>query len=484
MSMPLRKLIDTLRAETHETEWLEFKQNNDHPQLIGEYLSALSNTACLRDRPHGYLVYGIDDSSHDVVGTAFKPHETKGKGNEGLEPWLARQLSPHIDFRIFEYDYDGKLVVLFRVDATVNTPVKFSGDAFVRVGEHKHSLKKHPEKERKIWKKTPPTPFEAGIAAAEQNADDVFKKIDYPTLFDLLNIPLPDNRAAILDKLIELEVIQVEDTGYGITNLGGILFAKDLNLFPTLKRKALRVIFYNDDSRINAKKEQVATKGYAVGFERLVDSVYEQLPANELIEGALRVEQKMFPKVALRELLANALIHQDFSLTGTGPMVEVFATRLEITNPGTPLVDTGRFIDHAPKSRNEALASLMRQMNICEERGSGVDRALASIEMVQLPAPEFMGEADFTRIILFAYREFKEMSRVDRVRACYQHCCLCWVLQNFMTNATLRGRFDIKDSNYPMVSKVIKNAQAAGLIKPADPESRSPRDRRYIPFWG
>ncbi len=481
--MPLKNLIDTLRAEPQETEWLEFKENNDRPQLIGEYLSALSNSACLADKLHGYLVYGIDDRSHEVVGTGFKPHEAKGKGNEGLEPWLARLLSPQVDFRIYEYDYNGKPVVLFRVDATTNTPVKFSGEAFIRVGEHKHSLKQHSEKERKIWKKTPPTQFEGGIAVAGQSADDVFKRIDYPSLFDLLDIPLPDNRTAILDKLIELEVIQVEDSGYGITNLGGLLFAKDLNLFPTLKRKALRVVYYEDESRINAKKEQVGTKGYAVGFESLIDSIYEQLPANELIEGALRVEQKMFPKVALREFIANALIHQDFSVTGTGPMVEVFSTRMEITNPGNPLVDTGRFIDHAPKSRNEALASLMRQMNICEERGSGVDRALVAIELAQLPAPEFQGETDFTRITLYALREFKDMSRRDRVRACYQHSCLCWVLRDFMTNTSFRERLGVAEKNYSMVSRVLRNALDEELIKPVDPESKSTK-KKYIPWWG
>lgn len=266
--------------------------------------------------------------------------------------------------------------------------------------------------------------------------------------------------------------------------MGGILYAKDLNLFPALKRKAVRVIFYSDDSRINAKKEQEGGRGYAVGFTGLIDYIYDQLPANELIEGALRVDQKMFPKVALREFIANALIHQDFSVTGTGPMIEVFASRMEITNPGSPLVDTGRFIDHAPRSRNESLASLMRQMNICEERGSGVDRALSAIEVAQLPAPEFQGESGFTRVILFAYREFKDMSRVDRVRACYQHCCLRWACKDFMSNASLRQRFNIGDSNYPMVSRVIKEALDAKLIKPADPENRSKRDRRYIPAWG
>lgn len=482
-AMHLRKLIDTLRTEPHEAEWLEFKENNDQPQLIGEYLSALSNSACLHDQTHGYLVYGIKNKTHEVVGTSFNPHATKGKGNEDLEPWLARLLAPRVDFRIFEYDYDGKPVVLLRVDATSNTPVKFSGEAFIRIGEHKHKLKKFQEKERKIWKKTPPSPFEEGTALSNQSVDDVLKKIDYPALFDLLDIPLPDNRSGILDKLTEEDVICPDDDGFSISNLGGILFAKDLNLFPSLKRKVVRVVIYSADTRISAQKELSGTKGYAVGFTGLIDYIHDQLPANELIEDALRVEQKMYPKVSIREFVANAIIHQDFSVTGTGPMVEIFDTRLEITNPGQPLVDTDRFIDHAPRSRNEMLAALMRRMNICEERGSGVDRALSSIEISQLPAPEFRGEPDFTRITLFAPRAFKDMSRTDRVRACYQHCCLCWVVRDFMTNASLRERLGIATKNYSMVSRVIRDALDENVIKAANPESKSTK-KKYIPVWG
>ena len=147
--MPIKRLIDTLRAVPNESEWLEFKHNNDQPQLIGEYLSALSNSACLCGKTHGYLVYGISDQSHEIVGTTLKPHSAKGKGNEGLEPWLSRLLRPQVDFTIIEYAYDGKNVVLFRVDATLNSPVKFAGNAYVRIGEHKYSLKDYPEKERK-----------------------------------------------------------------------------------------------------------------------------------------------------------------------------------------------------------------------------------------------------------------------------------------------------------------------------------------------
>lgn len=82
----------------------------------------------------------------------------------------------------------------------------------------------------------------------------------------------------------------------------------------------------------------------------------------------------MYPELSIRELVANALIHQDFSQTGNSVMIEIYSNRLEVTNPGEPLVDTDRFLDTPPKSRNEILASFMRRINICEERGSGIDK--------------------------------------------------------------------------------------------------------------
>jgi len=478
--MKAKDLLDALRSEGRECEWLEFKVNNDRPQLIGEYLSALSNSAALDGRRFGYLVYGIDNQTHEVVGTDFDPWTAKGKGNEGLEPWLARLLEPRIDFRMLKHEEDGKAVVFFKIDAVRERPVCFSGTAYVRIGEHKKRLFEHPEKERKIWEIVNSSSFESGIALEDQTADDVLNKIDYPAFFNLLDTPLPDNRDGILSKLGEENIITPEGGLYSITNIGGILFAKDLEAFPSLERKAVRIIIYSDDTRVNAYKEQVDTMGYAVGFESLIDWIYDQLPANELIEAALRVEKRMYPKVAIREFVANALIHQDFSISGAGPMIELFASRMEITNPGASLVDTSRFIDHAPRSRNEGLASLMRRMNICEERGSGVDRAIINIEVYQLPAPEFQSEDDYTRTTLFAHRKLRNMSRDDRVRACYQHCCLCWVGRNHMTNASLRKRFGIKDKNYPMASRIIKDALSADAIKLTDSSGQA---KQYAPFW-
>ncbi len=88
-----------------------------------------------------------------------------------------------------------------------------------------------------------------------------------------------------------------------------------------------------------------------------------------------------YPELAIRELVANALIHQDFFISGAGPMVEIFENRIEITNPGSPLVSTARFIDTPPRSRNETLASMMRRFGICEERGSGIDKVITQVEL-------------------------------------------------------------------------------------------------------
>jgi predicted HTH transcriptional regulator len=126
------------------------------------------------------------------------------------------------------------------------------------------------------------------------------------------------------------------------------------------------------------------------------------------------------------------MIHQDFVMTGTGPLVEIFDDRLEVSNPGLPLIDPLRFIDHSPRSRNEALASLMRRLGICEERGSGFDKVVFDIEVFQLPAPDIRTDQTHTRVVLFAHQDLVKMDKRDRIRACYQHCCLLHVSNRVM----------------------------------------------------
>ena len=203
--MDINELLNELLSESVESEWLEFKENNDQPELIGQYLSALSNSACLHNKQYGYLVYGVQDGTKNIVGTKFNPATAKGKGNEGLEPWLAMRLNPRIDFRIFQCIVENKTVIIIHVDATINTPIEFMHEAYIRVGEHKHKLSQHHEKMRKIWNNISKSPFELGIALKKQSVDDVLLKIDYPVFFELLELPLPDDKVGIIERLINEE---------------------------------------------------------------------------------------------------------------------------------------------------------------------------------------------------------------------------------------------------------------------------------------
>jgi len=196
----------------------------------------------------------------------------------------------------------------------------------------------------------------------------------------------------------------------------------------------------------------------------------------------LRKDVPMFPELAIRELIANALIHQDFFQKGAGPMIEIFSDRMEITSPGLPLIKTDRFLDSPPKSRNETLASFMRRIGICEERGSGIDKVVFQAESFQLPAPVFETSNEHTRAILFSHCELKEMDIEDRIRACYLHACLKYVERNFMTNTSLRHRFGIKEKNSAIASRIIKETLKAQKVRPYD-KTASKKFMKYVPCW-
>ncbi len=163
-------------------------------------------------------------------------------------------------------------------------------------------------------------------------------------------------------------------------------------------------------------------------------------------------------------------------------MVEIYTDRVEISNPGDPIVPVERFID-GYQSRNERLADLMRRMGICEEKSSGIDRVVQAAEVFQLPAPDFRTGHRRTVATIYGLKSFEDMDRADRIRACYQHCALKWVMSERMTNQSLRERFRQPESKSAVVSQVIAAAIEARLVKPDEKVGPSRKFARYLPFW-
>jgi len=475
-------LVSQVRTLPAETEWLEFKQNYADHERIGEYVSALANSAAILSRGCGYLIWGLADTDHAVVGTNFNPQTTR-IGNEPLENWIARLLSPCPGLRFIPLTVGDKPMVLLEVQAAVASPVQFRGEAFIRVGAATRRLKDCVEKERLLWHSFEREPFDRRVAIEHVPDPDVLQLLDYPAYFRLAGRPLPEDRHGILHDLYESRLIRPCDAGgWDITNLGAVLFAARLDAFPFLGRKAVRVIQYRGTNRVETIREQIGFKGYAAGFEGLISFINGLLPANEVITQALRQSVRLFPELAVRELVANALIHQDFTISGTGPMVELFDDRIQITNPGRSLVATDRLVDCPARSRNEAVASLMRTLNICEERGSGWDKVIQVTELFQLPAPLAETTDAHTCVTLLSPRPLTQMDAPERVNAVYWHAVLRHVSSSYVTNTSVRERFRIEPQNSAQASRLIREAVDAGRIVPYDAEA-GPKNMRYRPFW-
>lgn len=335
---------------------------------------------------------------------------------------------------------------------------------------------------RKIFTEGKPD-FLSELALDNQAADDIIRLLDTQSYFDLLRVPYPATREAVIDRFERERLVVPHDGRLGITNLAAVLFAKKLGDFPTVWRKAPRVIVYKGQGKFSTKLDQSGAKGYAVGFTGLIDFINAQVPSNEDVGRALRREVKMFPEIAIRELVANALIHQDFNEGGSSVMIELYADRMEISNPGVPFISPDRFIDEY-QSRNERLADMMRRFGICEEKGSGIDQVVRSAENYQLPAPDFRVGEKRTTAVLFAHQEFDDLNSEDRIRACYQHCCLRHEMNAKMTNQSLRERFQLPTAKVEAVSRIIKESLDKGRIKLDDPQEQVEAIREIPPLLG
>lgn len=461
--------INLWRKSPSEHQRLEFKEGKT--QLDNRKL--YENCVALANEGGGHLLLGVSDKPpRAVVGTqAFRNPVA-----------MAEKLFQAIGFRVDIEEVahpDGRVLVFHIPSRPRGTAYHLDGKYLMRSGEAQVPMSE--DQLRRIFAEGQPDWLEEHSKTG-LDAQQVVQPLDTQTSFELLKLPYPTKRTGVLDRLLSERLIDEIDGRYAIRRLGALLLAKRLADFSDLARKAPRVVVYTGTSKLETRLDQLEMRGYAVGFQGLVHFVMGQLPQNEVIEDALRKEMKLVPEVVIRELVANALIHQDLSVGGASVMIEVYSNRVEISNPGEPVVPVERFID-GYQSRNERLADLMRRFGICEEKSSGIDRVVHAAEVYQLPAPDFRAGHQRTVVTIYGPRPFDEMDRDDRVRACYQHCCLRYVMGEKMSNHSLRERFKLPEERAETASRIIRDCTDAGLVKLENPESGSKRYARYLPFW-
>ena len=456
------KQLDCWCRVPSEHQRLEFKEAKTK-----EYCVAIANEG------GGHLVLGVtNDPPRVVVGTSAFMNPTR----------TTQQIQDSLGFRvdIDTVSHPHGRVLVFRIPSrpagsAYHVDCKYlmrSGASLVPMSE---------DRLRHIFREGESDWLEE-FARVRASSQEVIDLLDTQTYFELIQEPYPENRSSVIEKLCEQHFIEQVSGSYSIRRIGALLLARNLGDFPEVRRKAPRVVVYANASKNKVQGDLQGTKGYAIGFQGLVNHVAHQLPRNDVIENALRKEEKMVPEIAVRELIANALIHQDFRRVGMSVMIEIFENRLDITSPGTPIVPVDRFID-SYETRNTHLVEQMRMMGICEERSSGIDRVIEACEVFQLPPPEFVERHNRTMARIFAPKPFESMGKSERVRACYQHCALRQVMAHHMTNESLRERFNLSKRQAAAASQIISATIEAGLIKQDSSVGHSKKLARYLPYW-
>ena len=485
MTFTNERLIDIIEECLNlpdETDWVEFKHNNADYNMLWERLCGLSNSACLSWKDYAFLIYWIEDWTLEIKWTDFIPEKKK----EGWQPFmfkLSKDIQPdniYVDVKSIKYKWFD--LVIFIVPSANDRPTEFKHKSYLRIGTANPPLSNYPDKERKIWNNVYNKNFEKQISLSWLMKEEIFEYLNINKFLDLMWINKSENDDEVLNHLKQYKIIKKTLSRYDITNLWALLFANNLSIFESIKSKWVRVVVYDWIDKSANNKSYDWNKWYALWFEDLLKSISLLIPSFEKIVEGRRVPTNVYPSIAIREFVANALIHQDLWISWTSPLIEIYKDRIEITNPGIPLIEINRFIDNWI-SRNEDLSDMMRKIKFCEKLWSWIDKAIIAIEKDKLPAPKIEKLDNYTKVILYSWEKVETLTKEDRIRACFFHCCIRYILKDYMTNSSFRERMNLDDNQHNISWSIISQTVEAWLIKVLDTENKANRYTKYVPYW-
>lgn len=460
-----------------ETSCIEVKETQLEKDKMGQTISAIANSCLLEGREFGYIIFGIKDKTWEVVGTSKKLSEYK-VGNQEIYLYISTLLSPRIEFKMVDdISFENKILSVIKITSATHTPVAFKKELYFRIGSNVKEAKEYPEKLKILWGKSTGFDYEQSIVKEGLTKTDILNLLDYKNYYLIKNWSEPKSLDEIIFNLEKEGLIIKNSDKYSIKALGALLLANNLQDF-SLERKGVRVIVYSGKTKAKIKKQVNGVRGYAVGFTNLIRTIERELPVEERVDGVgIRKTYEFYPKEIIRELVANAIIHQDLNIKGFETRIEIYEDRIEITNPGKSLIDIWQFYN-CNRSRNKKLAYFMREIGICEELGSGIDRIVEISEKENRFTPKYLTTDDAVNVKLFKEKDFNQMTDDDKMNILYYHCCYKYSSEDYMNNTSLRARFllDNSKTSIDKISRLINKAKTSALIKPGPSKS-------YIPFW-
>lgn len=391
MSKDLSNLIMQLVNSPNEHELVEFKHNFHSADEIGENLSALANSANLQNIEYAYLIFGIEDKTHSIIGTDFAPCKKKAKGNEDLFPWLSRLLNPKLAFKVDEVTIESGLkVVLYTVPAALSSPVTFQNTAYIRVGSYTKKLSEYPEEQSKIWRKQA-ADWSAAICEDATINDLLPEALARARVLYIVKNPKMADAILTWDDITFLNKAKLAIQGK-LTRTAILLLGKPESDHYLSPANATITWVLKD-----ANNQEKDYEHFGLPWLLAVDAVYAKvrnLKYRYISDGSLFPDEvDQFDPYILREALHNCIAHQDYSLGGKIVLVETEDATLTFTNSGDFLPKTVANVIEADapeqRYRNSYLSHAMVNLNMIDTIGSGIKRMFHIQRKKFFPLPEY-----------------------------------------------------------------------------------------------
>ena len=383
--------IFTRLWEDGENEVVEFKkaETNFDVDELGKYFSALSNEANLREREFGWIVFGVWDKKHQIVGTSFKNSEV---ALNKLKQDMSQQTTDGLIFReIIPLEVEGKRVLLFKVPATPrNIVMKWKGIAYGRDGE---SLKPLNQAKQDEIRRQPPIPDWTAQLVPSATIDDLdelaiatarimYKKVHRSS------IPAEEIEGWTVEEFLANSRVMRDGQ---LTRAAILLLGKPLSLQKIDPAVAQITWTWEDkDETVNDYEH------FTIPFILTVDKVLAKIrnkTMRELPGGTLFPDtMKQYDDYTIREALHNCIAHQDYTLQQRISFVEG-DDKLYYGNGGSFIPGTiENALEHKGPQRhyrNECLCTGMVNFNMIDTVGRGIKKIFDEQRNRFFPMPDY-----------------------------------------------------------------------------------------------
>lgn len=355
-------ILENLLSLNEEYEWFDFKENWFNKDEIGECISALSNGAALCGKEYGYLIWGINNENHEVVGTNINLN--KDIDNEPYKHYLARNIKPSLPFEVVEFMYREKRVVMLIIECAKSIPVTFKNETYIRIGSSKENIKKYPE-----WGIKLNSTLVNGYPTIVNNpAPDYAQDLTFTSLFVYYKAHGIELKQETFEKNLKLKT---KDDKYNIM----AYLLSDQNSIPI----RLSIFLGNDKTSTLYAIKEFGNKCLFYSIDNILEygDILNINQVNEINRLVVRNETSLFDKDVFREAILNAFIHNKW-LTLNAPAISVFDDRIEIVSHGGLAIDQDEkgFYSGTSLPVNDVLASMFLQLRISERSGRGVPKII------------------------------------------------------------------------------------------------------------